>query len=263
MTADLKSALAVEARALGFDAIGVTVPDAIPGARARLEAFLDYGAHGGMDWLAADPPRRADPRVLWREVRSVVMLGVNYGPDVDPRAVLAQRDRAAISVYAQGDDYHDLIKKRLKVLARWLLAQAGQDGLDGDVKVFVDTAAVMEKPLAGAAGLGWQGKHTNLVSREFGSWLFLGAVFTTLDLAPDAPEAKKGFLLNHLINELLPPKGDGRRWANSDPVTGQAAWFDLRVKVEKADPKPAESQPAFPPIKSPVGKGPKKVARKI
>ena len=187
MTADLKSALAVEARALGFDAIGVTVPDAIPGARARLEAFLDYGAHGGMDWLAADPPRRADPRVLWREVRSVVMLGVNYGPDVDPRAVLAQRDRAAISVYAQGDDYHDLIKKRLKVLARWLLAQAGQDGLDGDVKVFVDTAAVMEKPLAGAAGLGWQGKHTNLVSREFGSWLFLGAIFTTLDLPHDPP----------------------------------------------------------------------------
>jgi epoxyqueuosine reductase len=136
-----------------------------------------------MKWLAACPERRSDPRVLWREVRAIVMLGVNYGPAHDPRAVLERPDRGAISVYAQGSDYHDVIKKRLKALARWLVAQAG-----GDVKVFVDTAAVMEKPLAAAAGLGWQGKHTNLVSREFGSWLFLGALFTTLDLPSDMAE---------------------------------------------------------------------------
>ena len=136
-----------------------------------------------MDWLAASPERRTDPRVLWPGVRSVIMLGVNYGPDDDPLAILEQRSRGAISVYAQGDDYHDLIKKRLKALARWLVAASG-----GEVKVFVDTAAVMEKPLAQAAGLGWQGKHTNLVSREFGSWLFLGAIFTTLDLPRDAAD---------------------------------------------------------------------------
>jgi len=136
-----------------------------------------------MDWLASDPARRASPRVLWNDVRSVIMLGVNYGPDEDPLAILAQKTRGAISVYARGDDYHDLIKKRLKTLARWLIARAG-----GDVKVFVDTAAVMEKPLAHAAGLGWQGKHTNLVSRHYGSWLFLGAIFTTLDLPRDASD---------------------------------------------------------------------------
>jgi epoxyqueuosine reductase len=136
-----------------------------------------------MDWLVADPERRADPRVLWPDVRSVIMLGVNYGPDENPLAILEQRTRGAISVYAQGDDYHDLIKKRLKTLARWLVAASG-----AEVKVFVDTAAVMEKPLAQAAGLGWQGKHTNLVSREFGSWLFLGAIFTTLDLPRDVAD---------------------------------------------------------------------------
>ncbi len=133
-----------------------------------------------MTWLAANPERRADPRTLWNEVRAIIMLGVNYGPDDDPLQVLAQRDRGAISTYALGDDYHDVIKSRLKTLARWVMAQAG-----GDVKVFVDTAAVMEKPLSQAAGLGWQGKHTNLVSREFGSWLFIGAIFTTLDLPKD------------------------------------------------------------------------------
>ncbi len=133
-----------------------------------------------MDWLASNPHRRAHPRNLWSDVRSIIMLGVNYGPDEDPLALLHQKTRGAISVYARGDDYHDVIKSRLKQLARWLIAQAG-----GEVKVFVDTAAVMEKPLAQAAGLGWQGKHTNLVSREFGSWLFLGAIFTTLDLPRD------------------------------------------------------------------------------
>jgi epoxyqueuosine reductase len=176
-SSDLGAALAAEAHALGFDSIGITAPDAIAGVRQRLEAFLDAGAHGQMDWLADNPARRADPREMWQDVRSVIMLGVNYGPGQNPLAILEQRDRGAISVYARGDDYHDLIKKRLKLLARWLIAQAG-----GDVKVFVDTAAVMEKPLAQASGLGWQGKHTNLVSREFGSWLFLGAIFTTLEL---------------------------------------------------------------------------------
>ena len=158
-------------------------PDAIGDARAHFERFLAEGGHGDMDWLANTPERRVDPRTLWPEVRSIVMLGLNYGPEHDPLAILEERERGAISVYAQGDDYHDVIKPRLKAVARWLVANAG-----GDVKVFVDTAAVMEKPLAAAAGLGWQGKHTNLVSREFGSWLFLGAIFTTLDLPPDAPE---------------------------------------------------------------------------
>jgi epoxyqueuosine reductase len=178
--ADLKAALAHEARMLGFDCVGVTDPDAIADAAKHFHAFLAAGAHGEMDWLAANPERRADPRVLWAGVRSVIMLGVNYGPDENPLAILESRTRGAISVYAQGDDYHDLIKKRLKTLARWLVATSG-----GEVKVFVDTAAVMEKPLAQAAGLGWQGKHTNLVSREFGSWLFLGAIFTTTDLPRD------------------------------------------------------------------------------
>jgi epoxyqueuosine reductase len=182
--ADLKDALASEARTLGFDCVGVTSPDAIAEAAGHFRAFLDTGAHGEMDWLAANPERRADPRGLWPSVRSVIMLGVNYGPDENPLAILESRTRGAISVYAQGDDYHDLIKKRLKALARWLVATSG-----GEVKVFVDTAAVMEKPLAQAAGLGWQGKHTNLVSREFGSWLFLGAIFTTLDLPRDEADA--------------------------------------------------------------------------
>ena len=136
-----------------------------------------------MDWLAETATRRGSPGALWSEVRSVVMLGMNYGPDEDPLAVLAQKDRGGISVYARGEDYHELIKSRLKAVARWLVENAG-----GDVKVFVDTAAVMEKPLAASAGLGWQGKHTNLVSRQYGSWLFLGSIFTTLDLPHDAAE---------------------------------------------------------------------------
>ena len=158
-------------------------PDAIGEARVHFARFIAEGGHGDMDWLANTPERRVDPCTLWPEVRSIVMLGLNYGPEHDPLAILAERARGAISVYAQGDDYHDLIKQRLKTVARWLVASAG-----GDVKVFVDTAAVMEKPLAAAAGLGWQGKHTNLVSRDYGSWLFLGAIFTTLDLPPDEAE---------------------------------------------------------------------------
>jgi epoxyqueuosine reductase len=160
----------------------VARPDAIPRAGERLREFLAAGAHGDMDWMAAKADRRGDPRAMWPQVRAIVMLGVNYGPRGDPLAILKARSRGAISVYAQGDDYHEVIKPRLKKLGRWLIAQAG-----GDIKVFVDTAAVMEKPLAEAAGLGWQGKHTNLVSLDLGSWLFLGAIFTTLDLPPDAP----------------------------------------------------------------------------
>jgi epoxyqueuosine reductase len=181
--AELKENLAGEASALGFDCMGITDPDAIAEAGRYFREFIEAGAHGDMDWLAANPERRSDPRVLWPGVRSVIMLGVNYGPDENPLAILAQRSRGAISVYAQGDDYHDVIKKRLKALARWLVAMSGEE-----VKVFVDTAAVMEKPLAQAAGLGWQGKHTNLVSRQLGSWLFLGAIFTAAKLPRDAAD---------------------------------------------------------------------------
>jgi epoxyqueuosine reductase len=180
MRDDLKDALTQQAHAIGFDCARVTDPGAIAQAGKYFLEFLQTGGHGDMDWLAANPERRSDPRTLWASVRSVIMLGVNYGPDEDPLAILQQRTRGAISVYAQGDDYHDVIKKRLKTLARWLAATASCE-----VKVFVDTAAVMEKPLGQAAGLGWQGKHTNLVSREFGSWLFLGAIFTDADLPRD------------------------------------------------------------------------------
>jgi epoxyqueuosine reductase len=177
---ELKAALAREARALGFDCIGVTDPDAIAGAGKYFREVLTAGAHGEMDWLAANPERRMDPQALWPGVRSIIMLGVNYGPDENPLEMLARRSHGTISVYAQGDDYHDVVKKRLKALARWFATESGEE-----LKVFVDTAAVMEKPLAQAAGLGWQGKHTNLVSREFGSWLFLGAIYSAADLPRD------------------------------------------------------------------------------
>ena len=174
-------ALKVKAHALGFDLCKITAPDAIPLAGSRLESWLAAGAQGTMDWMATHADRRSNPNVLWPEVRSIIMLGMNYGPELyeepPPKA-------GNISVYARHRDYHDVIKGKLKQLAGWLVAHAG-----GDVKVFVDTAPVMEKPLAQAAGLGWQGKHTNLVSQEFGSWLFLGSIFTTLVLEPDAPEA--------------------------------------------------------------------------
>src|SRR6187551_2574940 len=183
VTPAIKDALTQQARALGFDCAGVTDPDSIAQAAQHFRDFLAAGSHGDMDWLADRPERRADPRGLWPDVRSVIMLGVNYGPDRNPLDILAQRSIGAISVYAQGDDYHEVIKKRLKTLARWLVAASG-----AEVKVFVDTAAVMEKPLAQAAGLGWQGKHTNLVSREFGSWLFLGAIFTTLEFSRDTAD---------------------------------------------------------------------------
>ena len=173
-----------EAAALGFELCRVTRPDSIPEAKARLGEFVDAGRHGTMEWMAETLERRGDPRTLWSEVRSIVVFGLNYGPDEDPRGILAKPDKAAISVYARNRDYHDVIKGRLKEIATRFAARAG-----ADVKVFVDTAPVMEKPLAAAAGLGWQGKHTNLVSRTHGSWLFLGSMFTTADLDLDAAES--------------------------------------------------------------------------
>ena len=180
--ATLKAALAAQARAEGFAAMGVARPDAIPLAAGRLGAYVAAGRHGQMGWMAERMHWRGDPAVLWPGARSVVMLAEPYSPGFDPLELLESRDRAAISVYAMGRDYHDVLKKRLKRLGRWLIDQAG-----GEIKVFTDTAPVMEKPLAAAAGLGWQGKHTNLLSRDLGNWFFLGAVFTTLDLPPDAP----------------------------------------------------------------------------
>lgn len=178
---DARAAILAEAKAAGFDTAGIA--PAIMGAReqARLDAFLDAGQHGEMGWMADTRDRRRSPTALWSEVRSVVVLGTNYGPAEDPMAVLADPGRANVSCYARNRDYHDLIKRRLKRVARWMVERFG-----GDVKVFVDTAPVMEKPLAALAGVGWQGKHSNLVSRDFGSWLFLGEIYTTLDLAPDA-----------------------------------------------------------------------------
>ncbi|MEO1453371.1 MAG: tRNA epoxyqueuosine(34) reductase QueG [Pseudomonadota bacterium] len=180
---DLKARLVARALEEGFAAARVCAPDAIPEVPGRLAAFLEAGRHGQMGWLADRAAWRGDPRVLWPEVRSVIMLAEVYTPEEDPLAALEARDRATISVYARQRDYHDLVKKRLKRLARWLIAEAG-----GEVKVFVDTAPVAEKPLAQAAGLGWQGKHTNLLSRELGNWFFLGSVFTTLEIDPDRAE---------------------------------------------------------------------------
>ncbi len=180
---DLKSRLHAEAKAAGFAEMRVCAPDAISGVPDRLRAFLDAGYHGQMGWLADRAAWRGDPRALWPEVRSIVMLAEPYTPEHDPLDDLAQKERGVVSVYARGRDYHDVVKKRLKRVARWLVAEAGCE-----VKVFVDTAPVAEKPLAAAAGLGWQGKHTNLVSRSLGSWFFLGAIFTTAGLEPDAPE---------------------------------------------------------------------------
>lgn len=176
-----------EAAALGFDICRFTDVHDLGHetwpAAARLAEYVAEGRHGEMTWMAETLDRRRHPRAMWDGARSAIVLGVNYGPDHDPLAILGQPTEGAISVYAQGDDYHDLIKSRLKALARWLQARFG-----GELKVFVDTAPLMEKPLAERAGLGWQGKHSNLVSREFGSWLFLGSILTTLELAPDAPE---------------------------------------------------------------------------
>ncbi len=179
----MRAALEAYAREAGFAGFGICRPDAVELAD-KLQAFVDAGYHGQMGWMAERMAWRGNPAALWPEAKSVIMLAEVYTPDHDPLAVLDHSDRAAISVYAQGRDYHDVVKKRLKTVGRWLIEQA--DG--AEIKVFVDTAPVMEKPLAQAAGLGWQGKHTNLLSRELGNWFFLGAIFTTLDLEPDTPE---------------------------------------------------------------------------
>ncbi|WP_050761449.1 tRNA epoxyqueuosine(34) reductase QueG [Jannaschia sp. CCS1] len=166
--------------------MGVCSPNAVPETAARLKAFVDAGFHGQMGWMAERMHWRGDASALWPEAKSVVMLAEPYTPDSDPLDALARKDRATISVYAQGRDYHDLVKKRLKRVGRWLLAQCPGE----QIKVFVDTAPVMEKPLAQAAGLGWQGKHTNLLARDLGNWVFLGAIFTTVELPIDEPEAE-------------------------------------------------------------------------
>ena len=184
---DLRAALAAEAARLGFASFVIAPATAAPLAGERLRSWIAHGCHGDMLWMAETLDRRASPAGLWPEVRSVVMLGTSYAPGLDPLRHAAHPETGVISVYALGSDYHDVIKKRLKTLARWLVAAAPGN----DLKVFVDTAPVMEKPLAEAAGLGWQGKHTNLVSRAHGSWLFLGAIMTTLELPVDAPHADR------------------------------------------------------------------------
>lgn len=181
--ADLRTALVDEAMSAGFDDIGFTVPNAIAGLSSRLDGFLEVGWHGDMDWMATTVDRRRDPRVLWPRARSVIALAMNYGPSADPLSALTQHERAIVSCYAKGKDYHVVVRKALKRVASWLHRRTGTE-----VKVFVDTAPLMEKPLAAAAGIGWQGKHTNLVSRDFGSWLFLGFVFTTHEFEADKPE---------------------------------------------------------------------------
>jgi epoxyqueuosine reductase len=180
---EIRDAIRAQALAMGFDAVGFAPATLAEGARADLGGYLARGYHGDMGWLADTAERRGDPQALWPEARTVVVVGLNYGGDGDPRAAASEPGRGVVSVYARGRDYHDVLKKRLKALARWIVARS-----PGDLKVFVDTAPVMEKPLAEQAGLGWQGKHTNLVSRGFGSWLFLGEIYLSLELTPDPPE---------------------------------------------------------------------------
>ena len=182
----MAAGLRTEAGRLGFAAVGIAPADEPAAAAGRLRAWLDAGMHGQMGWMEERFDHRRGPQALWPAARSVIALGMSYAPADDPLALADHPDRARISVYARGTDYHDTVKKALKALARWLVAEAARQGLgEIGVKVFVDTAPVMEKPLGQAAGLGWQGKHTNLVSRTHGSWLFLGAIYTTLDLPPD------------------------------------------------------------------------------
>ena len=186
--AELKARLVERALGEGFVACKICRPWDVPQVPGRLQQFLDKGYHGQMGWMAERSHWRGDPSVLWPQARSVIMLAESYTPDEDPMAVVGCADRGAVSVYARNKDYHDLVKKRLKRLARWLMEEARAQEAEAEVKVFVDTAPVPEKPLGQAAGLGWQGKHTNLVSRDWGNWAFLGSVFTTIDLPVDAAE---------------------------------------------------------------------------
>ena len=187
-TDSLKAALTAEAERLGFTAVGFAPAEDNPLQAARLREWLDAGHHGTMGWMEERADVRQGPQSMWPEAASVIALGMSYAPSADPMALGSEPDRARISVYAQGGDYHDTMKKALKALARWLVAECRRRGLaEPQLKVFVDTAPVMEKPLGQSAGLGWQGKHTNLVSGEHGSWLFLGAIYCTVPFAPDAP----------------------------------------------------------------------------
>lgn len=186
LNSTLKGEIAAQAEALGFAACGFAGAGEDPLRIERLEQWLDEGMHGTMEWMESRQHHRRSPQGLWPEAQSVIALGMSYAPAYDPMALDGDDERARISVYAQGADYHDIVKKALKHLARWIVERCAKDGIEAGVKVFVDTAPVMEKPLGEAAGLGWQGKHTNIVSRSHGSWLFLGAIYTTLDLEPDA-----------------------------------------------------------------------------
>ncbi len=179
---ELREAIRAQALAQGFASCGFARADAAPESAERLEQWLATGAHGSMGWMEARKSERGRPQRLWSEARSLIMLGMSYAPRENPLRLAGEAGIGRISVYAQGSDYHDVVKKALKALARWMVEQAG-----GELKVFVDTAPVMEKPLSAAAGIGWQGKHSNLVSREHGSWLFLGAIMTSLDLPHDEP----------------------------------------------------------------------------
>ena len=229
----IKDEIRAEALKLGFSACGFADAAAAWPNGEWLRDFVEAERHGAMGWMEETLERRAHPTAMWTEARSAVVLGVNYGPDIDPLEQLEATDRAAISVYAQGDDYHDVIKKRLKELAGWMHRRFGHE-----VKVFVDTAPLMEKPLAQRAGLGWQGKHTNLVSRQFGSWLFLGSVLTTLDLPPDAPGVDRCGSCRACL-DVCP--------TDAFPAPGQ---LDARrcisyLTIELSDPIPAEYRPAM------------------
>ena len=202
---DPRAAIRERAKQEGFEAAGFAAARAPEGAREGLAAFLAADHHGDMAWMATTAERRSDPLNLWSEAKSIITLGANYAPAEDPMPALERRERGVVSVYAQGQDYHDVLKRRLKRLAGWIAKTYG-----GDVKIFVDTAPVMEKPLAAAAGVGWQGKHTNLVSREFGSWLFLGSIFTTI-----AIEFMMFFTFPRYLPHLKPSSG---AHSNSDPL---------------------------------------------
>ena len=229
----IKDEIRAEALTLGFSTCGFADASAAWPNGEWLKAFVEAERHGDMGWMEETLERRSHPTAMWTDARSAVVLGVNYGPDIDPLEQLKSASDAAISVYAQGDDYHDVIKKRLKVLAGWMHRRFGED-----VKVFVDTAPLMEKPLAQRAGLGWQGKHTNLVSRQFGSWLFLGSVLTTLDLPPDAAEIDHCGRCSACLD--ICPTG-----AFPAPRQLDARRCISYLTIELAGPIPAEFRPAL------------------